>query len=112
MREKGEIARYEQFLLFPQCFQKNCTAYEYTYKLEHIIVESANTLAPNSLLLAHGGLLTWVQKMNKVLHLIDIEMQYFHFFFSSTLREDEYLFKIKIVLRAGDNCIGPVGLEC
>ena len=22
MREKGEIARYEQFLLFPQCFQK------------------------------------------------------------------------------------------
>ena len=24
--EKGEIARYEQFLLFPQCFQKICTA--------------------------------------------------------------------------------------
>ena len=23
---KGEIARYEQFLLFPQCFQKNHTA--------------------------------------------------------------------------------------
>ena len=23
---KGEIARYEQFLLFPQCFRKNCTA--------------------------------------------------------------------------------------
>ena len=22
---KGEIARHEQFLLFPQCFQKNCT---------------------------------------------------------------------------------------
>ena len=22
---KAEIARYEQFLLFPQCFQKNCT---------------------------------------------------------------------------------------
>ena len=21
---KGEIARYEQFLLFPQCFQKLC----------------------------------------------------------------------------------------
>ena len=21
---KGEIARYEQFLLFPQCFQKSC----------------------------------------------------------------------------------------
>ena len=24
--EKEEIARYEQFLLFPQCFQKTCTA--------------------------------------------------------------------------------------
>ena len=24
--EKGEIARYEQFLLFTQCFQKTCTA--------------------------------------------------------------------------------------
>ena len=24
--EKGEIARYEQFLLFPQCFLKTCTA--------------------------------------------------------------------------------------
>ena len=23
---KGEIARYKQFLLFPQCFQKTCTA--------------------------------------------------------------------------------------
>ena len=23
---KGEIARYEQFLLFPQSFQKTCTA--------------------------------------------------------------------------------------
>ena len=22
---KGEIARYEQFVLFPQCFQKTCT---------------------------------------------------------------------------------------
>ena len=24
--EKGEIARYEQFLVFPQCFQRTCTA--------------------------------------------------------------------------------------
>ena len=24
--EEGEIDRYEQFLLFPQCFQKACTA--------------------------------------------------------------------------------------
>ena len=23
---KGEIARYEQFLLFPQCFQEACTS--------------------------------------------------------------------------------------
>ena len=23
---KGEIARNEQFLIFPQCFQKDCTA--------------------------------------------------------------------------------------
>ena len=23
---KGEIARYEQFLLFPQCFQQTCIA--------------------------------------------------------------------------------------
>ena len=23
---KGEIARYEQFLLFPQCFHRTCTA--------------------------------------------------------------------------------------
>ena len=26
---KGEIARYEQFLLFPQCFQKTCFADTY-----------------------------------------------------------------------------------
>ena len=24
---KGEIAHYEQFLLFPQCLQKTCTAH-------------------------------------------------------------------------------------
>ena len=24
--EKGEIAHYEQFLFFPYCFQKTCTA--------------------------------------------------------------------------------------
>ena len=27
---KGEIARYEQFLLFPRCFQKTGTADTYT----------------------------------------------------------------------------------
>ena len=26
---KGEIARYEQFLLFPQCFHKTCMADTY-----------------------------------------------------------------------------------
>ena len=25
--EKGEVAPYEQFLLFAHCFQKTCTAY-------------------------------------------------------------------------------------
>ena len=25
---KGQIARYEQFLLFPECFQKTCTAHK------------------------------------------------------------------------------------
>ena len=24
---KGDIARYEQFVLFPQCFQKTCIEY-------------------------------------------------------------------------------------
>ena len=30
---KGEIAHYEQFLLFPQCFQKTRTADTYTTEL-------------------------------------------------------------------------------
>ena len=30
---KGEIACYEQFLLFPRCFQKNCTADMYEHGL-------------------------------------------------------------------------------
>ena len=29
----GEIAHYEQFLLFPQCFQKTCTADTYNQGL-------------------------------------------------------------------------------
>ena len=38
---KGEIARYEQFLLFPQCFQKAC----YPGALKGVIVwEWVNTL--------------------------------------------------------------------
>ena len=37
--EKGEIAWYEQFLLFPQCFQKACTAD--TYK-QGLVLERAN----------------------------------------------------------------------
>ena len=28
---KGEIARYEQFLLFPHCFQKTCVADTYKH---------------------------------------------------------------------------------
>ena len=27
---KGDIARYKQFLLFPQCFQKTCTRHAKT----------------------------------------------------------------------------------
>ena len=48
---KGEIAHYEQFLLFQQCFQKTCTTDTYkpgliwervkllivTYRIEHIV---------------------------------------------------------------------------
>ena len=30
---KGEIARYEQFLLFPQCFPETCTADTYNQEL-------------------------------------------------------------------------------
>ena len=30
IKGKGEVAHYEQFLLFPQCFQKTCT--EHTQK--------------------------------------------------------------------------------
>ena len=38
---KGEIARYEQFLLFPQCFQKTCTADKYK---PGIVWERANVI--------------------------------------------------------------------
>ena len=41
---KGEIAHYEQFLLFPQCFQKTCTGD--TYKPGHVS-ERVNSLPNN-----------------------------------------------------------------
>ena len=31
----GEIARYQQFLLFPQCFQKTCTAHQWATQAGH-----------------------------------------------------------------------------
>ena len=42
---KGEIARYEQFLLFPQCFQKACyagaskgvTEWEWVFKIKRMV---------------------------------------------------------------------------
>ena len=42
---KGEIARYEQFLLFPQCFQKACfpgvskgvIVWEWVNRVENIV---------------------------------------------------------------------------
>ena len=42
---KGEIARYEQFLLFPQCFQKTCSVD--TYK-PGLVWERVNPLPHNS----------------------------------------------------------------
>ena len=39
---KGEIARYEQFLLFPQCFQKTCFL---GASKDVIVWEWVNTLA-------------------------------------------------------------------
>ena len=44
---KGEIARYEQFLLFPQSFQKTCTAD--TYKPGFVwerVIYTLNCLKP------------------------------------------------------------------
>ena len=38
--EKGEIAHYEQFLIFLQCYQKTCTAN--TYK-QGLVLESVKT---------------------------------------------------------------------
>ena len=51
LRENGEIARYEQFLLFPQCFQDlYCKHIKnqglFGKSLKHIIITSFNTL-PN-----------------------------------------------------------------
>ena len=41
---KGEIARYEQFLLFQQCFQKTCTAntWKQGFLLQKVLNESAD----------------------------------------------------------------------
>ena len=41
---KGEIARYEQFLLFPQCFQRICTA---DMSKEELVWERVNSLPIN-----------------------------------------------------------------
>ena len=38
---KGEIASYEQFFLFPHCFQKTCTADVYKLRL---VWERVNSL--------------------------------------------------------------------
>ena len=43
---KGEIARYEQFLLFPHCFQKACIAD--TYK-PGFVWKRVKSLTPNQL---------------------------------------------------------------
>ena len=45
---KGEIARYGQFLLFQQCFQKTCTADMYkpglVWETVNVLDENINTL--------------------------------------------------------------------
>ena len=44
---KGEIARYEQFLLFPQCFQKTCTANTEKTRLVWIRLHNGQQLEKN-----------------------------------------------------------------
>ena len=52
---KGEIARYEQFLLFPQCFQKACfpwsskgvIVWEWVYTYKHIVAHLKLTSSCN-----------------------------------------------------------------
>ena len=52
---KGEIARYEQFLLFPQCFQKACfpevskgvIVWEWVNPLSHMPILGSSNLVAN-----------------------------------------------------------------
>ena len=50
---KGEIARYEQFLLFPQCFQKTCyeTGREVSKWVENTVGKGENACNEQFLLL-------------------------------------------------------------
>ena len=49
---KGDIARYEQFLLFPQCFEKTCTAHTYKSRL---VWERVDTSAKRPIHLSLGS---------------------------------------------------------
>ena len=46
---KGEIAHYEQFLLFPQCFQETCT-----HKKKELEMERVNSLTSILIFQVHG----------------------------------------------------------
>ena len=51
-KKNVENARYEQFLLFPQCFQKTCTADMYK---QGLVLETLNSL-PNDKVLDRANL--------------------------------------------------------
>ena len=75
---KGEIARYEQFLLFPQCFQKAC----FPEASKGVIVwEWVNPSHPSDMLIGISSnlLLPWYICINplpddKILRLVQIKM--------------------------------------
>ena len=75
---KGEIARYEQFLLFPQCFQKACfpgaskgvIVWEWVEILYH-----ANRMRTEARFILFCSLLM-VQEMYKFISLITYLMMY------------------------------------
>ena len=49
---KGEIAHYEQFLLFPQCFQKQSVVYvlkQYLWSKGLILLQDSSLLFPSDI---------------------------------------------------------------
>ena len=69
---KGEIAHYKQFLLFPQCFQKTCTADTYKpglvwemvnsfsqYSFRGLMIVIATRLSPLSPMYVVSTMVMW-----------------------------------------------------